>query len=367
MRRKSSQAMGLIALLALCLGVSANLIANRYTTAVHDYTAWPGRPQLELMPPNSAEYSELHVRGADAKEVRTEVKYRNHDFGDRTYVASTHKLIQEHVFYADGTPKSNAVYGKDGTQILSGEARRDDHSLIWKAETDTAGMVTTTMYWYDGSLFGVQKRKANDSHIEATYYRRNGNIWTHQVGIYGSLSSLTLDELYDKDGHRVYVRTSNPPTTGTSDTVGTDTFYRPDGTVWYVQNYSIYTFNSHEPGDYGYSSYKSLTSVDEFAADGKTVHRHIEMMGGGSYPQAITVNNADGSRVEYKVSYDGTVSHINAFNKNGRQVKNEDVKSGTMKIALPKELTASEPTGVDAVKIWQERETNPSSRQVVTP
>ena len=256
MKPRIKLAIGLATVLGVVVAVLfATGFAYRYLPNGHDYAAWPGRPQLELMPPDSLEYSEKHVLGPDGKEVHTDVVYRNHDTGDRTWAPATHKLIQERVFYPEGTPRSNALFGKDGQQIVSGEARRDDHSLLWTAKQDADGTVITTMYWYDGSLFGIQKRKPDDFHFEATYYRRNGNVWAHQIGIVNALGSLTLDELYDKDGHRVYVHTA-------SGNNGSDTFYRPDGTISYVQNYSVYTYTYSGPGDYGGGSYKSLKTVD---------------------------------------------------------------------------------------------------------
>lgn len=304
----SAVAVAGLALLSVLFGSLGVLFPGR-----PDYTRWPAQTRIEMMPADSPEYLEKHYPGPNGKDLKTEIRYRNGDQGVKLYRADNTQISWD-VTYKGGDQRLHVEYAKDGRQIVAGFERRDDRTLIWRAENSN-NLVTTTTFYYDGtSKFSVVNQKIGDEWLDATYFRKSGKPWYHSLATRWNPDYAKLSELWDKDGNRVYVRSVNDK----GQTIVS--WYRADGTAAFEQTWVSYT----PPCDYcGY-----MGGMGEYSPTPQTVLHHIDVYAADGKRVTMTVEQSvDGTRIESvtKIADDGTKS----------EGKSEDVTSEMQK-ALPK-------------------------------
>jgi hypothetical protein len=325
-----------------------------------DYTKWPGQSRIELMPVDSPEYLERHFPGPDGKDLRTFIEYRNGDTGVKLY-RKDNTLADWTVTFRAGDSRLHAVYAKDGVQIVFGYEFRPDRTTKWQA-SNTDGVAQITTFYYDGTTkFSVVNRKIGDTMQDASYFRKDGKPWLHQVASGTSSTTPQLEEVWDKDGNRVYVRQMAAKDGKSVDV----TYYRPDGTAAYTQHWVEHTYSGYGgyDGEYGYypSSNTVIKSIDEFATDGKTVARTIENTDDGSAVATVTVHSTDGTSVVYSVT-NKEITHVDNKDAAGRVVHGSDVKPGSVKLEIGDDLTKALPTAPKPTEYWKTQESDESKR-----
>jgi hypothetical protein len=244
-----------------------------------------------------------------------------------------------------GGTRVHVFYAPDGLQVISGYELRADRTMEWKA-TNTEGLVEVTTFYYDGAtIFSVAHQKIGDVVVDTRYYRMDHTRWAHHQGSKYAPRDPILDELFDANGNMVY---SSRDETGGKTTV---TYYRPDGTIAYVQNWAMYSDSgmSGEGGYYGggeYSyAYQVLKSIDEYAADGKTIRRTVQKTDDGTKVATITEFAEDGKKTVSTVNHDQFVTKVESFDKDGKLVTAQP-KSGGAKVVISDDLVKVLPTPV---------------------
>jgi hypothetical protein len=329
-----------------------------------DYTQWPGQVRIELMPPDSPEYLERHYPGPNGKDVKTEIVYRNGDTGLKIYRADNTLEVWT-IEFKDGGTRLRAQYAKDGRQVVLGYEFRDDRTLKWKSTNDGT-LVTTTTYYFDGtSVFSVVGQKIGEDVLDAQYFRKSGKPWLHQIASKYNATNPRLEEVWDNDGNRVYVREMSQDSSFT-----TVTYFRPDGTAAYRQTWGQYTYSypgydGYPGGMYDDGHYSSTSTVlkvvEVFGADGKTVVRLIRNTDDGTKIATVTDTDSTGASVAYTLT-DNEVTHVDKKDKDGRVIDSSDPRPGQVKLELGEELTKPFPTAPKPVPFWEEQEKDPSKR-----
>jgi antitoxin component YwqK of YwqJK toxin-antitoxin module len=323
------------------------------------------KPRIELTEPDSPVYLEKHTKGANGNIARTDIIYDNRDTGVKLY-RENGKLAEWTVEYRMGGTKLHVFYAEDGLQVISGYELRTDRSMKWKA-TNTNGLVEVTTFYYDGAtIFSVAHQKIGDVVVDTRYYRKDNTRWAHHAGSKYAPRDPSLDELFDINGNMVY---SSRDEAGGKTTV---TYYRPDGTIAYVQNWAMYSDAnmSGEGGYYGggeYSySYQVLKSIDEYAADGKSIARTVQRTDDGTRVATITEFSADGTKTVSTLNSDQFVSTVEVFDKDGKVVSAKP-RTGGAKVEVSSDLVKTLPVPVSPVDFWTDQEKNPEKRNLTGP
>lgn len=359
---------GVAGLVVLAIWFGAlDFIGSRPQT---DWTAGP--PRIEMMPPDSPVYLEKHYPGPDGKDLKTEIAYRNGDRGVKLY-RKDNTLERWDIEYKLGGKRLHAQFAPDGKQVVLGYEYRNDRTLQWKAETKD-GVVHTTTYWFDGTaVFSVANQKVVDPKVtndtvDVTYFRRNGKMWVHQI--YSKINPTVplLEDAYDADGKRIYVRAL------TDKGATTVTYYRPDSTAAFKQTWTTYSYYPYGGYGYGYgdeggymATSTVLNSIEVYAADGKTVSRLIQRTDNGSSITTVTDFNADGTKTVYSMSTTGDVMHIDKQDKDGRVLEHSTPKGNETKLEIPAEQLKELPTTHNPVAFWKGLETDPTKRNTEAP
>jgi hypothetical protein len=360
MKNRTKLGLGVVVVILVAAVVAVITgLPNRFLATGPDYSNYPRRIRIEMMPEKSPEWRETHYLGPDGQDEETDVYYRNGNVGIQTWRSGKqHTLEHQTITTPDNLVILDAHYAADGKQVVSGVARRDDGSTLSTASTDQDGMVTITTYWYDGkTVFSVQKRKVGASDVDEMYYHKNGKPFVKYVGSIYSRDNPTVLQQWTVDGTLVFDRQT------AKDGSYTISVYRPDSTLAYTQKWITYT--SYGYGDYGYEGGGSYTSVvlsqtQVFSDDGKRVVEQIDMASGGYMIDKVTEIAADGSKTVYTLSYSNSITHITRYDASGKQTEDTDVKDKRT-LDVPKKFT-DKPTFDDPNKVWQQQENDPSTR-----
>lgn len=324
------------------------------------HNSWSqGPPRIEMMPENSPEFLEKHYPGPDGKDLKTEIQYRNGDFGVKIYRADNTLAEWTITFRAGGT-KLHAVFAKDGKQVILGEEFRADRTLKWQASNKDS-VVTTKTYYYDGNtVFSVVQRGIGADVEDASYFRLNGNIWMRQIAGVSDKSKPQLEEVWNLEGQKVYARRSSDKDGKTATDI---TYFRPDGTAKFTQHWTSYTYQGYgyEYGDYYYPSSTTVVSwVEEYGEDGTTVTRRLDWTDDGSDLKLITEFAADGTSVVSTVQ-NGEITHVDKKDKDGSVIASPEPKPGT-KAVFDDELKKAIPSAPKPVDWWKTQEQDESQR-----
>jgi len=257
-------------------------------------------------------------------EVERQVFYRTTHNNEDIMLRPDGTKLSAHLENNRGTVLQDVKYASDGKTVIDGYQNRDDGTRVKTITRDAKANTTTTVtYWWDGkSVFSTEVANADGS-FTAEVHHKNGALWMKRSGASGG--TVTHEETYDANGVLQYSREPQP---GSMSLVTT---YRPDGTVKAKQTFAVST-------NYSGGESRTLISVDEYAADGKTLTRKITTGAtnsgygywyGGGYPDTVETHNADGTTTVHKVRYDGRVSH-------------EEIRDATGKVTSQKDWTWSD-------------------------
>ncbi len=355
------------------IAVGSVLLATGYFSKIFthtpDYQPAPLRERVELMPETSPEWLERHIPGADGKDSEIHIEYRNGDTGLRK-LRPDQTQFELTISFPDGQVRVHAVFADDGRTIVAGQQVREDMSLVWKTEALPDKTIKTSTYWFDGNtVFAVEIRDLEKKRVETQYLRKSGKLWVRQVFATSDPKKILEEELHDKDGKLVYLRTT------AADGSGEVTHYRANGTARFKQIWGSNTYYGYDGyegygGEGGYSGGSSsqppvLKLVQEFQGDGKTVARELSLNWEGKAVSTVTVFHKDGSKTvsTLRTDGDGTISRVEEVDKGGKTVKSTDYEiSDQKRIALDASLTQSQPAPVDARAFWKAQEDKPELR-----
>lgn len=270
-----------------------------------------GQPRevIEMMPSTSDEAIRRHFFDSNGFEYETHIEYKNKDKAIIKMRPDNTRAEYERR-NRTGTVVTHHVFAADGQTIVRGHELRDDGTLRLKVDQDSRGVRTTLTYWYDGkTLFSQRTQKPTGEYDEVFHYK-DGKKWSTRSGSTGS--SDVKETVYRRDGSVEFKREKK----GTKITV---TAYRSDGTASYRQHL---TENSSQWG--GSWSYNVLTSVEEFAADGRTVVREFDMSSDGYSVEKVTRHNDDGTSTVRTIDWYGNVEHEDKLDADGNVTSSKD-------------------------------------------
>jgi hypothetical protein len=259
-------------------------------------------------------------------EVEQQVFYRTTHNNEDIFLRPDGTKLSSHLENSRGTVLHEVKYAADGKTVVEGYHNRDDGTRLKTiTHDDKANTTTTVTCWWDGqSVFSTQVVNADGSFTNEMHHK-NGAIWMKRTGT--SSGVVTREETFDTNGVLQFVSEPQP---GAMTLV---TGYRPDGTMKSKQTFYVSTYYYGGGGQQ-----RTLISVEEYAADGKTLARKITTGAtnsgygywyGGGYPDTVETHNADGTTVVHKVRYDGRVSH-------------EEIRDATGKVTSQKDWTWSD-------------------------
>lgn len=341
-----------MALAVILIGVTAFVYASIIGSHDEpDLDSLLGQPRIEMMSEDSGEWLERHFYDANGVERKAEVVYRNGDVGVRIWRADK-TLARESVTTKDGKVMESAEFAADGKQVLKGFALRADGTTAWEAKPIGTN-VETTMYWSSGKLFGRQIRRAGGKPFRGTYYREDGTLWLEQSGMVEVLFRVSVwrvqnETVYNGAGTvKIFTSFYNDMNGSTTDSW----FSEVDGSLRYQQWWRDYAFG------------RTLTEEDEGAPERVMLQAEIHNPAPGIVKEAVMMSSdgyvvervvdtlADGSKREYIVLYDRTITNINVYDAQGKLLRTEKPSRGARK-DVSDVLTEDEPSAVDALEKW---------------
>lgn len=228
--------------------------------------------RVEMMDVSTNEWIERHFPGANGKDERTQVIFRDKNVGWR-YYRPDGTLSELQIFNPEGVKLVHLFYSPRGQMPVSGFERRNDGTMRREVIDLGNNMVQTRVFWQDGvTLFSVQERGVDEYTAKTVYFHDNGKLWAEQEGnLYGYANK---EAQYDRDGNPVRFYEWR----GAYD--GIVKHFRPDGTLRYVQHYAPFEYEM--PDEHGPSMVKErrLSYVEEFDGS-ERVTRRITMVPGG--------------------------------------------------------------------------------------
>lgn len=302
--------------------------------------------RVEMMPSNSDEYLRRHVVDANGIEIETRIEYRN---GDKATIKLRPDQTQSEYLRVTktGQVRTEQHFAADGKTVVSGQELRDDNTMKLKISQDANGTITSVTYWYDGTRVFAEKIQQSSGSYQTTFFFKNGQVWMKRSG--PSAGIVAKEQQYTRTGTLEFTREK------TSQDV-TITYYRADGTVNYRQHLV------EVPSQYGNYSWKTMGSIEEFAADGKTVTRKLVMSSDGYSVEKVIRYNSDGTSVVRDVRYDGTVTHEEKRDASGTVTSQKDFSSSDgVREQIDRSITR-EPYSQDPAQTWDTQERYPQYR-----
>ena len=265
--------------------------------------------RVELMPDGSDEYLRRHYTNAYGVEVETRIEYRNGDKAVTKYRADGSQLSFNRTA-KDGTAVADKVFAADGATIVSGRELREDKTLKWTAVQDASGTVTMVTYWWDGKTVFAQTLTQTNGAYESTYFRKDGTLWAKRFG--AKSGSADREQSFDSSGKLALTLERTPQEVVVS-------LYRADGTVQYKQHMT------ERASGYGNYTYRTMGSVEELAADGKTVVRRLVMDSSGYSVGSVERPQSDGTTIVRTLNSSGNVVHEEHRDAKGGVISQRDI------------------------------------------
>lgn len=302
--------------------------------------------RIEMMPSDSEEFMRRHYIDATGVEVQTDIEYRNKDKAVIKYRGDQTQSEYQRTT-KDGKVVIQRYFAADGKTVVRGQELRDDGTVKVKISQDASGAITTTTYWYDGQrVFSESVAQPNGAY-KTTYFYKNGQKWLVRSG--PNTGVIATEVQYSRTGQLQFKREKS----GSETTV---TLYRNDGTEL-VRQHLVET-----PSQWGSYTYKTMKSVDEMSADGKTVERTLVMSSDGWSVSQVVRYNSDGTRLVRDVRYDGTVTHEEKVDANGNVLSKKDYSSSDNESESIDRSNLREPYSQDPVQNWDYQERYPQYR-----
>jgi hypothetical protein len=312
---------------------------------------------IEAMPEDSPLRSIRHIQDDFGQEISRENFYKNGDFETVTLRADGTEA-SSHLENRFGAVIVDVTYADDGSTVIGGYQKRADGSLL-RAVDSKNGVITTTTRWWDGTLFSRQVVQPDGSYV-TEYRHKNGKLWMRRSG--PNINAVSREEDFDSTtGQLAYIRELS----GNSIIIST---LRTDGTVKLRQTAGV------SQNIYTGQAAQTLNTIEEFAADGKTLLRKTSMDSSSSYgyyygnsqryPSIIEIHNADGTTTVHQVARDGTVTLEQQLDDKRNIVSTHSWISGdpaTPKETVDQSLTAI-PDTANPPDTWQGTEDNDYSR-----
>ncbi len=302
--------------------------------------------RIELMPTSSGEHLRRHIFDESGTEVETQIQYIN---GDRGWLRlrGDGTVAEYKLETKQGKLKIQRSFAADGKTVVAGKELRDDGSTKILVESMPDGAIKTTTYWFDGThVFSIDVRRADGSN-ETTFFRRSGSLWIRKSA--AKADAPAVEESYDKAGKLELRR--QPTATGVD-----VLHFRADGTASYKQSFT------ESSNQWGYKS-KTLIQVEEYAEDGKTVKRKLEMSDNGRNDVRSSYNyQADGTTIVRRFRDDGTVEHEEVLDRDGKVSKSKDYKEDEKVTESVDRSLFYESYQRDPVQSWQMQENYPYYR-----
>lgn len=241
--------------------------------------------RIELGTPGTDETLRVHVYAINGREVRTDIYYSNGDFG-RTILRPDGSMAEYRRENQEGKILLLQKFATDGKTVVHGEKHREDGTLLESIRSAIDGVITTTVYWYDGVKVFSVTRRFNDKTFETTYFRKSGSVSGRKTG-----PTPENEEFFDKSHNLQYSRTR-------AGNMLRITTYGANGKASFRQTFI------EEKSVYGGTN-KKMSLLEEFDTDGKTLVRKVKYE--GSYNPTEVEVYKDGGTTIRKLRYDGTV------------------------------------------------------------
>lgn len=249
-----------------------------------------------------------HYHREDGSLLKTVITYRNQTTGIVTYrLDGTFETFT--IIAADGTLLRESTYDVKGELVVAGWEKRADLTLEWDTTTQEDGNILTTSYWEDGkTVFSKRIRNFDTKTVETTYWHQNGVMWVRQLAPADSPDKLLEEDVYNDITGRL-AQSYRDNGRGGSDV----SFYRSDGSLYFVRHYVLKVSGSPGAGGYSYVNQEATTV---YAEDGKTVAMEIKWWWDLN-PMNIELIQADGSKIVHSFGYSREIQGVEVFGADG--------------------------------------------------
>lgn len=289
---------------------------------------------VKLMPPESGENQRIYKSTPDGTLVEMTIDYR--DGRLETYTFRPDKtVIRKQEFYPyTGVLKSTTEYATDGTTVVSETLNRGTGTLELTRKTLADGTMETTRYRVDGKRLHSVTHEKNGTLVDATFYAQDGK--TLRATARSVNANETEVKFYNAAGQVEKIRTSKTTSGGYSSNVEyTISVLRADSTVAYKQSWSGYQSS--------YYRSISLKTVEEYAADGKTLTRKLTFNYSGSSVQEAVVYENGVKKTVRTYRWDGTLETEKTYDSTGTVTATQNhTSSENLKETVAPELIADQ-------------------------
>ncbi|HEY9792148.1 MAG TPA: hypothetical protein V6D22_17215 [Candidatus Obscuribacterales bacterium] len=289
----------------LIVGVAGTMAYNHYRAkTLNIHVSQACKPRQQLITRQYRDWLIMQSPGADCRYNDPQIVYTNGETGVR-HSRDNGTLESETVWSANGDVRKQVKYADNGKTIVEATENWLDGKPAWQLSVGKDGATTSTRYWPNGKIFSQEKTPRSSGQTDITWYYESGQQRAHFVGTFpryggGIVSGAKVLDTWSENGAALM----HMEMVGGSPEF---TVHRADGTLWYVLS---------EQGRSWYGNTPS--TIEEYAADGKTKYRHMTLYGGYSpfYVTKAIQYLPDGTTWEYNYkSYSWDFSLVQHWDK----------------------------------------------------